>query len=137
MKKIHCKFCGKEAPNNMQGYCQACYRYFIIQGKELHEPYKDNHIYYADNGNAICPECGKEFGKLGGHLRMQHHFKAEMVYRTMGINPRKAKASSITYRTRMRVVQDPKTISINLIEKGKKTRIQPGEKFRLKRKEVK
>ena len=68
---------------------------------------------------------------------MQHHFKAEMVYRTMGINPRKAKASSITYRTRMRVVQDPKTISINLIEKGKKTRIQPGEKFRLKRKEAK
>ena len=51
MKKIHCKFCGKEAPNNMQGYCQACYKYFILQGKELHEPYEDNHIHYADNDN--------------------------------------------------------------------------------------
>lgn len=131
----HCKHCGKAMKqNNMQGYCQACYKYFITKGKQLHEPYDGKPIRYDADGDAICPICGMAYRKLGGHLRGAHNLRAADVYRKYGINPKNAKASNISYRIKMKAIQDPKTISINLIERGKKTRIQPGEKFRIKSK---
>lgn len=102
-------------------------------GKELHEPYNDGTIHYAENGNAICPICGKEFRKLGGHLRYFHKCSAAETYRLCGINPRRARASNVEYRVHMKKVQDPKTITVNLVAKGWATRIKPGEKFRTER----
>lgn len=134
MKK--CKFCGKPAPNNMQGYCQACYHYFVVKKLPLHTPYNDGTIHYADNGDAICPICGKQYRKLGGHLVQQHGILAAKAYANVGVNPRKARASNVAYRVHMNRVQDPKTISVNLVEKGTNTRFNGvnGNKKRFEKK---
>lgn len=123
-----CKFCGRPAPDNMQGFCQACYRYFIIEKKKLYSIYSGP-IQYNEDGDAICPICGMAYRKLGGHLKQKHGVTAAEQYRIWGLNPRTVKASNAAYRLHMKNVQDPKTISENLIKKGINTRIKPGQVF--------
>ena len=66
---MRCKCCGKEITRNRySGYCQACYRYFVIEGKRLYDTPEIGKVVYAENGDAICHICGKAFRKLGGHI---------------------------------------------------------------------
>lgn len=117
-----CKFCGSPAPSNLQGYCQPCYKYFVMDKKKIYPLPRHGEITYNEDGDAICPECGKAFCKLGGHIRYAHHMTTADFFKKHGWHVRKTKASNIEYRKKMKDIQDPKTISVNLIEKGKSTR---------------
>ncbi len=123
MKK--CKFCGNTAPDNMQGYCQVCYRYFVIEGKDIYPLPEDGTVEYAPNGDCICHECGKAFSKLGQHVFYAHHKTSKEYAVEHGLKlrgPKAVRLSNNTYSTKMHNIQDPKTIRVNLVEKGFETR---------------
>ncbi len=125
MKKINCKFCGKAAPANMQGYCQVCYHYFIMEGKDVYPLPKDGEIKNAPNGDCICHECGKAFSKLGQHVYYAHNMTSVEYAHKHGLKlrgPGFVRLSNPGYSAKMHDIQDPKTIKINLVEKGKPTR---------------
>jgi hypothetical protein len=122
MNNFKCKFCGNPAPNNMQGYCQACYRYFILEGKETYPLPSYGEVTYAPNGDCICPECGKAFSKLGQHFYLAHHITAKEAFKKHGWHLRRVKASNSSYRKHMKEIQHQKCIDINLTECGKDTR---------------
>ena len=127
MKKRQCKFCGREAPSNMRGYCQACYKYFITQGKDVYPLPSVGKIEYTESGDCICHICGKAYRKLGDHVTQAHEMTAREYFKKFKINCSHANASNITYRTHMRDIQKPYTISDNLLEKGKATRFKKGQ----------
>lgn len=120
-----CKFCGNPAPDNMQGYCQVCYKYFVTEGKDVYPIPQDGTVEYAPNGDCICHECGKAFRKLGQHVYYAHNMTSKQYAAKHGLKLRgsgKIRLSNEGYSIHMKNVQDPKTISINLIENGKETR---------------
>ena len=116
-----CKFCGKPAPKNMQGYCQVCYRYFIMEQKEIYDLPKYGEITYAPNGDCICPFCGKAFRKLGMHFYYAHDMTSKEAHEKAGWD-HNAKATNKSYRNLMRNKLQDKCVTINLIDKGKATR---------------
>lgn len=122
---MKCKFCGKPAPNNMQGYCQVCYRYFVMESKEVYDLPKYGEIAYAPNGDCICPECGKAFRKLGRHFNQAHNMSSAEAHKKFGWD-RNAKATNESYRELMRNKLMKKCVTVNLIEKGQSTRFIPG-----------
>lgn len=122
MKQVKCKFCGNDAPANMQGYCQVCYRYFILEGKDIYPLPAYGEVTYAPNGDCICPECGKAFRKLGNHIRQSHNMLCKEFFPKHGWHIRKTKATNKDYRKHMRDIQDPLCITKNLLENGKSTR---------------
>lgn len=122
MKDTKCSFCGKSVARPMQGYCQTCYKYFVVEGKEVYPLPSYGECTYAPNGDCICPECGKAFRKLGGHVRYFHGLTTSEFFKKHGWHIRNTKASNKDYRKYMKDVQHPKTISINLLENGKLTR---------------
>lgn len=117
-----CKFCGNPAPNNMQGYCQVCYRYFITEGKNVYTPPKYGEVAYAPNGDCICPECGKAFRKLSNHIYQAHGVDHKNACVKYGWHIRNDKVTNNDYRKHMHDIQHTKCITNNLIEKGKNTR---------------
>lgn len=117
-----CKFCGNLGSTSYQGFCQACYKYFITDGKKLYPVPNPGEITYAPNGDVVCPECGKAFRKLGGHLYQAHHLTCDEAFKKFGWYRRLTKATNIEYRKMMHDIQDPKTISDNLLSKGESTR---------------
>jgi len=121
---MKCKFCGHDAPSNMQGYCQVCYRYFIIEGKDVHPIPPYGEIAYADNGDCICPLCGKAFRKLGRHFNLAHGLTSKQAHEKVGWD-HNAKASNETYRELMRARLQPKCVTENLIKAGQETRYVP------------
>jgi|GEM_PF-2917948 len=120
-----CKFCNNPAPSNLQGYCQACYKYFIIDKKEIYNLPEHGEITYAPNGDCICPFCGKAFRKLGIHFYYSHHMTSKQAHEKAGWD-QSAKATNESYRELMRNKLMKKCVDINLIEKGKATRYVPG-----------
>lgn len=126
-----CKFCNKPAPNNMQGYCQVCYRYFIMEHKEIYPLPKLGEITYAPNGDCICPFCGKAFRKLGLHFYYSHNLTSKEAHKKAGWD-QSAKATNEGYRILMRNIQHEKTITENLLEKGKPTRFKKNHQGRTK-----
>lgn len=129
MKIIKCKFCKHPAPSNLQGYCQNCYRYFIIDKKKLYDTPPYGEIRYAPNGDCICPFCGKAFRKLGKHFYHTHNLTSREAHKKHGWDLN-AKATNEDYRNKMRSVLQDKCVKINLLEKGKATRFQPGHRGR-------
>lgn len=122
MEKIkYCKFCNNKAPSNMQGYCQVCYCYFIIKGKEIYPLPNVGEITYAPNGDCICPFCGKAFRKLGNHFYQTHKITSKEAHHKIGWDLN-AKATNADYRNLMRQRLKQKCVTINLIIKGKQTR---------------
>lgn len=119
MKK--CKFCNKEAKENMQGYCQSCYRYFVLEHKKEYPLPRYGEITYAENGDCICPFCGKAFTKLGMHFYYHHGMTSREAHIKAGWDIG-AKATNENYRNKMRDKVQEKCITINLLEKGKPTR---------------
>ena len=127
MKK--CKFCGAPAPGNMQGYCQSCYKYFIMQEKEVYPLPSVGDITYAPNGDCICPFCGKAFRKLGLHFYYAHGLTSKQAHKKAGWD-QNARASNETYRKLMQDKLQTKCVSYNLIERGKSTRYLPNSSGR-------
>lgn len=125
MKTKSCKFCGKTAPNNMRGYCQTCYKYFVMEGKETYPLPEYGEITYAPNGDAICPFCGKAFRKLGMHFYYAHGLISKEAHKKAGW-ARNAKATNEDYRELMREKLQDHCVDINLIEKGFNTRYTEG-----------
>lgn len=125
----NCKFCSKPAPSNMQGYCQVCYHYFILEGKEVYDLPKYGEITYAPNGDCICPECGKAFRKLGRHFNLAHGMSSAEAHKKFGWD-RNAKATNKAYRDLMRDKLQEKCVTVNLIDKGKSTRFAPNHSGR-------
>jgi len=123
--KHKCKFCGKPAPSNMQGYCQVCYRYFIMEDKDVYDLPKYGEITYAPNGDCICPFCGKAFRKLGLHFYYSHHMTSKQAHEKAGW-AHNAKATNESYRDLMREKLQEKCVTVNLIDKGQSTRFVPG-----------
>lgn len=107
----------------MQGYCQTCYRYFIMEKKEVYPLPKFGEITYAPNGDCICPFCGKAFRKLGSHFYHAHHILAKDAHRKVGWDMN-AKATNLDYRNLMRKKLQEKCVTHNLIEQGAKTRFK-------------
>ena len=126
-----CKFCAKPAPNNMQGYCQVCYRYFIMESKDVYDLPEYGEITYAPNGDCICPFCGKAFRKLGTHFYYAHGMTSKQAHEKAGWDYN-AKATNELYRELMRNKLQDKCVTVNLIEKGKSTRYVPGSQGRTK-----
>jgi len=120
-----CKFCNNPAPSNLQGYCQACYKYFIIDKKEIYNLPEHGEITYAPNGDCICPFCGKAFRKLGMHFYYGHRLTSKIAHELAGWDY-SAKATNPQYRELMRNKLMKKCVDINLIEKGQPTRYVPG-----------
>ena len=52
-----CKDCGRPAPSNMQGYCQACYLYFVREKKVIYPTPSYGKITYAPVAKAFDLEC--------------------------------------------------------------------------------
>ena len=129
--ELTCKFCGKPAPKNMQGYCQVCYRYFIMEEKEIYPLPKYGEITYAPNGDCICPFCGKAFRKLGLHFYYAHDMTSKEAHEKAGWD-HNAKATNKDYRKLMRKKLQKKCVTINLLEKGKPTRYKKHHKGRTK-----
>ena len=117
-----CKFCGSSGSTRYQGFCQACYRYFILEGKKLYAIPNPGEIAYTPDGDVVCPECGKAFRKLGNHLWQAHGMKCDEAFKKFGWHRRKTKATNAEYRSYMHDIQDPKTIDDNLLVKGDSTR---------------
>lgn len=118
-----CKFCGSEhGDKRYQGYCQSCYRYFIKEGKTLYPPYNPSEgPKFNEDGDCICPICGKAFTKLGNHLYYAHGLSSDL-YKSFGWNVRKKdRASNISYRKRMKEVLKSKCVEHNLKLCGKNT----------------
>lgn len=107
----------------MQGYCQVCYRYFIIEGKEIYPLPEKGDITYAPNGDCICPFCGKAFRKLGMHFYYGHDITSLEAHKKMGWDI-SARATNPEYRKLMKEKLQPHCVEINLIEKGKPTRFK-------------
>ena len=126
---MKCKFCGHNAPSNMQGYCQVCYVYFVLKGKEVYETPAYGEIAYAPNGDCICPLCGKAFRKLGRHFNLAHGMTSDEAHKKFGWD-RNAKATNESYRNLMRDKLQDKCVTVNLIEKGQSTRYVPGSEGR-------
>jgi len=122
---VICKDCGRPAPSNMQGYCQACYLYFVREKKVIYPTPSYGKITYAPNGDCICPFCGKAFRKLGAHFWNFHHILSKNAKELAGWD-HTVKASNIDYRAHMHFIQQQKCIDINLIVKGKPTRRKIG-----------
>lgn len=126
-----CKFCGKAAPSNMQGYCQVCYRYFVMEGKDVYDLPKYGEITYAPNGDCICPLCGKAFRKLGMHFYYAHGMTAKQAHEKAGWD-HNAKATNPAYRDLMRDKLQEHCVTVNLINKGESTRFVPNHVGRSK-----
>lgn len=133
MKTIKCKFCGNEAPNVYQGYCQVCWKYFVIDGKKEYDLPDFGKVEYAENGDAICHICGKAFRKLGAHIWNGHHITMRDYCTKFGLLYRTNKASNLDYRLNMKNIQKDYCITDNLLEKGKATRIKKRQILRHKR----
>ncbi len=126
---MKCKFCGKPAPSNMQGYCQVCYRYFIMEHKEIYPTPNLGEITYASNGDCICPFCGKAFRKLGMHFYYSHNMTSDEAHKKAGWD-RNAKATNPDYRELMRKRLQIKCVKINLLKRGRLTRFHKGHEGR-------
>lgn len=133
-----CKFCGNPAPDarKMWGYCQGCYKYFCLDGKKLYDLPDYGKVEYAENGDAICHICGKAFRKLGAHAWNNHHISMRSYCNRYGLFYENTKASNADYRKHMKAVQKDYCITVNLLEKGKQTRLKPGQILRHKREAI-
>ena len=68
-----CKFCDKPIKDNvMRGYCQPCYRYFVMEKKKIYDIPSYGEMTFNEDGDCICPFCGKAFTKLGMHFYYHH-----------------------------------------------------------------
>lgn len=128
-----CKFCDRPAPSNLQGYCQSCYRYFILENKTVHPLPEYGEITYTEEGDCICPFCGKAYRKLGGHFVQAHGLSSADAHKLAGWD-RSAKATNVDYRNLMRRKLQTKCVTVNLIQKGKRTRYTLGSAGRPKEK---
>lgn len=128
---MNCKFCGNPCPSNMRGYCQVCYKYFVIDNKQIYDIPKHGEMVYTENGDVVCNICGKAYRRLGGHLYQAHHLTAKEAFIQFGWHRKTQKASNSEYRKHMHDIQQQKCIDVNLIEKGKPTRLTKGNKLRL------
>lgn len=125
MKKLEsCKFCSSTTPSNMRGYCQACYKYFVLDQKEIYPLPNKGEITYAPNGDCICPFCGKAFRKLGTHFYYSHGLSSKEAHVKAGWDI-KAKATNEQYRDLMRSKLQEKCVVENLLNAGKATRYTP------------
>lgn len=130
---MNCKFCGNKAPNNLRGYCQACYKYFVMDEKSIHPLPKYGEITYTENGDVICPFCGKAFRKIGMHFYYSHKMTSDEAFKKAGWD-RNARATNINYREHMRSVLQDKCVTENLLNAGMKTRFSVGSMGRPKEK---
>lgn len=134
---MKCKFCNNEAPSNMRGYCQRCYRYFILNNKQVYDLPDDGKVEYNENGDPICHECGMAYRKLGNHVWQVHHMSMYEYTTKHKLTHRTNKCTNADYREHMRKIQKDYCVTENLVEKGKTTRLKPGDRLRLnKRKEI-
>lgn len=117
----------------MRGYCQVCYNYFIQQSKNIYPVPPYGEIWYADNGDCICPLCGKAFRKLGRHFNQSHNMSSDEAHKFFGWD-RNAKATNVSYRKLMQQKLQKKCVVINLLKKGQATRYAPGASGRTKNK---
>ena len=117
--KNKCINCGKQIDRSYQGFCQSCYHYFKIQNKKLYYTYKGP-LQYNEEGDAICPDCGMAYRKLGGHIRYAHNMTADKFYKLHGWVSRKVKASNKAYRLHMKNIQ--KDYCKDNLKKGVATR---------------
>jgi hypothetical protein len=111
--------------SNLGGYCQPCYRYFVLDKGIVYDTPPYGEIWYAPNGDCICPICGKAFRKLGCHLYNFHKITSREAYQQFGwaFN---VKASNLSYRYDMKQKLKDYCVDINLIERGKNTRFVVG-----------
>jgi len=115
----------------MQGYCQTCYKYFIIDNKEIYPLPLFGEITYTKTGDCICPFCGKAFRKLGNHFRHAHGILSKQAHKQAGWDAN-AKATNADYRKLMKKRLQKKCVINNLLKKGVETRYKKGYKGRTK-----
>lgn len=127
MERTHCKVCGealKPYEKHMQGMCQPCYKYFKVDKKKVYPLPPLGEMTHAENGDIICPLCGRAFAKLGAHIKYFHKLDPVEVYIKVGWD-RTPHATSKKYQDKMRgyIRED---ITLQLIENGKGTRFKKG-----------
>jgi len=100
-----------------------------MERREIYPLPKLGEITYAPNGDCICPFCGKAFRKLGLHFYYSHNMTSKEAHKKAGWD-QNAKATNEDYRILMKNIQHEKTITENLIEKGKPTRFKKNHQGR-------
>lgn len=123
-------------------YCNTCYGYLRRHPEGVYPLPPDGEIYYANNGDVICHECGQAHRKLGGHI-INKHKMSQQKYRDKHKLYHNTKLSNKDYIKKMKEYNDEyKEIVVykNLIEYGTNTRMTseyntPGRKRQGKIKE--
>lgn len=91
-------------------------------------------IEFNAEGKIICNLCGKAFNRLGWHINFKHNISAKEYKKMYGLNvgtPLISKESA--EKTRKKTLEHyDRVVTINLIEKGTKTRLKKGNKGRTK-----
>lgn len=130
---MKCKFCDKEAVPNHRGYCQSCYKYFILDRKSVYDLPEIGKVEYTEGGDPICHICGMAYRKLGNHIYQIHHMTVYDYTTKFKLNHRRNNLTNLDYRLHMKNIQKDYCVTENLIEKGKPTRIKDGDQLRKKK----
>lgn len=125
------QYCSKMPKYRMQGYCNACYRYFVVNKNEQYTPSEYGKLAYTPGGLPICHICGQAHTKLGQHVLNAHGISVQMYKKHYGLN-NNTKLTGLTYQQMMKGYTDKyydKVVADNLLNKGVATRIQEGNKL--------
>lgn len=124
-----CKCCDKEIKATYDGMCQGCYNYFKAGGTISELP-PHGEIKHDKRGFVVCHICGKAYKKLGTHVQNIHSMNIKEYKEQFGLCSN-ARTTEDGYHERMRKLALDYKMGEMLIEVGKNTRIQAGNKLRL------
>ena len=103
----YCKFCGKPSYLQYAGYCQSCWRYFVLDGGKVYDLPKYSEISYVEDVNSnqygmvICHICGKAFRKLQQHIYYSHNMSKREYCAKYGID-NKSRLTCDEYHNKMK-----------------------------------
>lgn len=93
-------------------------------------------IEYNEEGKPMCEICGKYFDRVIAHARQKHFINEKEYKKSFGLDLRKGICSrESSEKSRERVFENyHKSVEVNLISKGKRSRFTKGSEGRTKEK---
>ena len=130
------QYCNKAPSHRKKGFCDQCYTYFVLKGKDIYHRPENGRIAYTPEGEVVCHICGQAHSKLGNHIYYVHGISVNQ-YKEYFKLPKRCKLTSRQYQNKMiKYNQQHKeqVVDDNLIKKGKTTRFYKGQVFTNKQK---
>lgn len=133
---MQCSQCGKPLTTKIypEVTCQSCYIYFHKGGTINPIPPKGviSHDY---RGYVVCHICGRAYKRLGSHVKESHKMSID-EYKAKFELCACAKTTESVYSAHMHNLAYKYDMPKQLIEAGKATRVQKGDKTMRKGKQV-